>query len=151
MHSQDPGKHRAAHRMLPLHCLLGIVLAISSLAASHPAHAVTGECPIEGFESEKVEQAARNAASCQRSFELFRLCSSAAGSDVAVGAAVTKRCESEFLGGLSQTERQTYKRAQGRCARKYRHEAGTMYRSFEAFCGAKVAFTYAERAARQRP
>ena len=151
MHSQDPGKHRAALRSLPVHTLLGFALAISALGASHPARAGTGECPIEGFDSERIEQAARHAASCQQSFELFRLCSSTAGSDVAVGAAVTQRCESEFVKNLSKSEQQTYRRAQDRCARKYRHEAGIMYRSFEAFCGAKVASSYAKRAARKRP
>jgi hypothetical protein len=62
---------------------------------------------------------------------------------------VTERCEAEFLNHLGKSERQAYRRAQERCARKYRHELGTMYRSFEAFCGAEVALSYARRSARR--
>ena len=137
--------------------LLRVPMVIVSLivGGSHYAHSATGECPIEGFNSEKIEQSARDAPSCQRAFELFRLCNSGAGGDVGVGAAVTERCESEFIHTLSTTERQTYRGAQSRCARKYRQETGTMYRSFEAFCGAEVAFSFAkravQRAARKRP
>ena len=123
-----------------------VLVSIIVLITSQSAHSVTGECPIEGFNSEIIEQSARDAPSCQRAFELFRLCNSGAGGDVGVGAAVTERCESEFISTLSKIERQTYRGAQNRCARKYRHETGTMYRSFEAFCGAEVAFSYAKRA-----
>jgi hypothetical protein len=126
-----------------------VLLSIIVLATSQSAHAVTGECPIEGLNPEAIEQSARDAPSCQRAFELFRLCNSGAGGDVGVGEAVTKRCESEFINTLSKTERQTYRGAQNRCARKYRHETGTMYRSCEAFCGAEVAFSYAKRALRR--
>jgi hypothetical protein len=64
-------------------------------------------------------------------------------------AAGAERCEGEFLDRLTKAEKQVYRRAQQRCARKYRHEFGTMYRSFEAHCGAEVALSYAKRLRRR--
>ena len=51
-------------------CLLRLVplVLVSSIVvgAIQSAHAVTGECPIEGFNSEIIEQAARDAPPCPR-------------------------------------------------------------------------------------
>ncbi len=69
-------------------------------------------------------------------------CSKSANSvsgDVSLGAAVTKKCEGDILCKLSGAQKRVYDCEQKRCARKYQNTAGTMYRSFEAFCGAYAA------------
>ena len=108
------------------------------------------ECPIEDFSLDKIEDAARNAPSCDKSLEVFRLCGAGASSDVALGGIVTERCEADFLKRLSRRERRAYANAQNRCERKYRHETGSMYRSAEAYCVAELARTYARRLARRK-
>ena len=49
------------------------------------------------------------------------------------------------LSHLDAAQRRAYDREQKRCQRKYAHEDGTMYRSFEAFCGADVARNYSAK------
>ena len=133
--------------------LLGAVLLLAPGVSpmGGQALAATQDCPIQGFDLDKIEEAARNAPTCDRSLELFRLCGSGATSDVQLGAAVTERCEGDFLARLSKAQRTEYRRAQARCARKYARESGTMYRSFEAYCGAEVARSFARRFAKPRP
>lgn len=65
-----------------------------------------------------------------------------ASGDVSLGAAVTEKCEGDFLGKLSPKQKRVYNREQQSCARKYQKEDGSTYRSFEAFCGAYVARNY---------
>jgi hypothetical protein len=131
--------------------LLGAVLILAAGASPMgQAAAATQDCPIQDFDLDKIEEAARTAPTCDRSLELFRLCGSGATSDVQLGAAVTERCEGDFLARLSKAQQAEYRRAQSRCARKYAHETGTMYRSFEAFCAAEVARSFARRLAKPR-
>jgi hypothetical protein len=87
----------------------------------------------------------QDAPSCEKALDLFRACSLGAGGDVALGAIVVEKCEAGFLGRLTREQRRTYDREQKRCQNKYRRESGTMYRSFEAFCGAELARNYAHR------
>lgn len=104
------------------------------------------ECPLG--EDQTREDLLEAAPSCDSAMESFGACSYAASGDVALGAIVTEKCEADFLSRLSASQRRTYDQAQKRCARKYQRESGTMYRSFEAFCGAQVAQTYARRFAK---
>ena len=60
------------------------------------------------------------------------------------------KCEAEFVSKLSRGRLGEYRRAQSRCSRKYRHESGTMYRSFEAHCAAEVARSHAGRLPKTR-
>jgi len=125
------------------------VLAVL-VAAAHaaPKAKEAEECPIAGFDLDKIREAARTAPSCDKSLELFRVCASGASSDVALGGVVTEKCEADFLTRLSKRQRRDYDRAQERCANKYRNESGSMYRSFSAFCGAELARNYARRFAK---
>jgi hypothetical protein len=132
-------------RMVAAHVLRGLVALTFIVGVGSRTHAIAAECPVAGFDWEKIEEAARTAPSCERSFQTFASCSSGAGSDVGVGAVVTSRCEADFLAKLSSTQRRFYRTAQARCQRKYQQESGTMYRSFEAFCGAELARVYARR------
>jgi hypothetical protein len=134
-----------ARRMVVAHGLGGLVALSFIVGIGSRTHAVAAECPASDFDWEKIEEAARTAPSCERSFQLLARCSSGAGSDVGLGSVITNRCEVDFLTKLSSAQRQVYRSAQARCQRKYQQESGTMYRSFEAFCGAEIARSYARR------
>ena len=58
---------------------------------------------------------------------------------------MTEKCEGDFLSKLNAAQRRAYDREQKRCQRKYAHEDGTMYRSFEAFCGADLTRNYSAK------
>ncbi len=66
--------------------------------------------------------------------------------DVSLGAVVTEKCEGDFLSKLTAAQRRAYDGEQKRCSRRYLNQSGTMYRSFEAFCGAYVARNYSAKA-----
>src|SRR5262245_30195193 len=134
-----------AHRIV-----LSLAVLLLLAAGAQAAPKTEKECPIEDFSLEKIEEAARNAPSCDKSLEVFRLCGSSASSDVVLGGIVTYRWEAECLTRLSKLEHRAYTRDRQRCAGKFRNEAGTMSRSFEAFCAAALAGDYARRFARRR-
>jgi len=118
---------------------LGAFLVVLALSAPTAAE----NCPTRDFG--KVEEMLRKAPSCDRSYALFEACALGASGDVAFGAAVVERCEGDFLARLKPSQKRAYDREQKGCASKYAEKSGTMYRSFEAFCGAKVARKYARR------
>jgi hypothetical protein len=126
----------------------GILLA-AAFALAIPVVSVAAEgkpkedCPASGFDA--IEAAIRQAPSCRRAIALFEACEFGASGDVGLGAAATEKCERDFLSRLSAAQKRAYVRAQKFCARKYQNEDGTMYRSFEAFCGAYVARDYSAR------
>jgi hypothetical protein len=125
-----------------------IVLAfVAFFSVAVNAIAANGEekkgCPTR--ELKALEDLLRQAPSCQSAFALFEICEFGASGDVSLGAAVTEKCEGDFLSKLSTAQRRDYDRKQKRCARKYQNKAGTMYRSFEAFCGASLARDYSAK------
>jgi len=124
---------------------VAVLWLLAAGAHSAPKPPAPKECPIEDLSREAREDGLRGASSCNKSLELFELCSYGASGDVSLGAIVTAKCEGDFLARLSVKERRRYKQAQMRCARKYQHNPETMYRSFEAFCGAELARTYSRR------
>ena len=130
-------------------CLAAISL-LTGAARAAPKPAETQECPIEELTYEARETVIRSAPSCDRAMELFGLCSYQASRDIPLGAIVREKCEAGFLGRLNAAQRRTYQQGQNRCAHKYRHESGTMYRSFEALCGAQLARTYAHRFSKRK-
>ena len=121
---------------------LSLVAVAALLAAAAPSRA-TEECPASGLD--RIETVLREAPTCARAMALLRACALGASGDVVLGAAVTERCERDFLGKLTVPHRQAYERAKQRCAGKHRNQSGTMYRSLEAFCGAELAQSYARR------
>ena|SRR5688572_7609385 len=126
--------------------IVRVILVLAAVLAQPIAARAAGEdCPAE--DGTEIERLLAEASSCDRSMALFRICALGASGDMALGAIVRQRCEGEFLDELSRAERRRYDRWIRFCERKYRHEAGTMYRSFEAFCAATVAQAYARRAA----
>jgi hypothetical protein len=123
--------------------LAAVALAVSVNAAVAAGDAKTKECPVLGLDP--IADLIRQAPSCRRAMALFELCEFGTSGDIRLGAAVTRKCERDFLASLSAPQKRKYDGKQRRCARKYQHEDGTMYRSFEAFCGADVARDYSAR------
>ena len=125
-----------------------IVLAIVALLAIATA-AIAGndtskkECPTHDLIA--IESLLRQASSCQSAVALFEICEFGSSGDVSLGKAVTEKCEGDFLSKLSAAQKRVYSRKQTRCSRKYQSKPGTMYQSFEAFCGAYVARDYSAR------
>jgi hypothetical protein len=123
--------------------LAAVMLAISTAASAAKDKPKKEECPT--LDHQEIEDLLRKAPSCQRAGALFESCQFGASGDVSLGAIVTGKCEGDFLGKLDAAQRRAYDREQKRCQRKYAHEDGTMYRSFEAFCGADVARNYSAK------
>ena len=123
--------------------LAAVMLAISTAASAAKEKPKKEECPT--LDHQEIEDLLRKAPSCQRAGALFESCQFGTSGDVSLGAIVTEKCEGDFLGKLDAAQRRAYDREQKRCQRKYAHEDGTMYRSFEAFCGADVARNYSAK------
>ncbi len=123
----------------PLLVLFALLFLASPLAAA--------DCPVERS-GDAISEAIDKAPSCDAALKVFEACAYVASIDVQFGATVREKCEAAFLPKLSAAQRKTYDREQDACERKYIKQEGSMYRSFEAFCHAKLARTYAQRLAR---
>ena len=119
-----------------------VLAVILSLAA---ASARAENCPAKSTGMDDIIAAVNGATSCDRA----KACGYASSGDVQFASAVEKKCEGGFLNRLKAPEKQTYQREIDGCDRKYQDEDGSMYRSFAAFCRAKVAQRYAQKASRQ--
>lgn len=108
------------------------------------------ECPRPFSDREQITADLAAARSCTAAVDLFAACQGGASGDIEYGDIVVKRCERDFLGGLTPAKLRTYRDAHKQCGRKYAKQSGTMYRSFEAFCHAEVAQTFARRASPAR-
>jgi hypothetical protein len=124
-----------------------ILAPISLVAATTlTAAAATRDCPT--LDGDKILELLDQAPTCERSLALFEVCSYGASGDVRLSAVVIRKCEADFLTRLSKPQRQAYDHRRQQCERKYQNQSGTMYRSFEAFCSAKLARDYAQRFAK---
>lgn len=126
--------------------LLALAISVATSAASQPKKE---QCPTQDLDA--IETLIREAPSCLRAVAIFESCQFGAGGDVGLGAAVTEKCEGDFLSKLSAAQKRIYDRKQKRCLRKYQSKVGTMYRSFEAFCSAYVARDYSAKFLRATP
>ena len=113
------------------------------LVASLTGAQATEACPADGAEA--VVAALRQAPGCNRAMAIFEACQTGASGDVQFGAAVTQKCEADFLRHLGPPQKSAYQRDLRACDRKYSSESGSMYRSFEAFCRAGIARRYSRR------
>jgi hypothetical protein len=125
---------------------LFVVSAVLFIASG--AWAAAKDCPT--LEYEKIEKLLAAAPSCDQSMVLFNDCAFGSGGDVGLGAVVIKKCEGDFLANLSKAQRRVYDRKLKACTNKYANKSGTMSRSAEAFCAAKVAQAYAARAVKAK-
>ena len=123
-----------------------LICAVSLAAmAAVPAIALP-ECPTR--DGAEILDLLDQAPTCRESLALFEACAYGAGGDVGLSEVVIRKCEGDFLTGLSKSQRQVYDRQQKRCARKHQNQSGSMYRSFEAFCSANLAQDYSWRFAK---
>ena len=123
--------------------LLAAILSLAVAVGAPVAAVAAEECPtLDGAGRLELLE---HAPSCDRSLELFELCSYGASGDVGLSAVVIKKCEGGFLARLGAAQRRTYEREQQHCLHKYEKEEGTMYVSFSAFCAAELARSYAHR------
>ncbi len=137
--------------MLDRAVLVGCAAAlVVSVGAAATKQTEPKECPASEHTLEAVQAAVGAPVSCEASLQVFEACAYGASGDVSLGAIVVEKCEGDFLSKLSKAQRRAYDQEQRHCDRKYRNELGTMYRSFEAFCRAKVAQTYSRRALRSK-
>src|SRR5215475_1478843 len=129
---------------MPNRALLTIIAFAASISmAAAKNQKKKEECPTLNLG--EIEELVRKSPTCRRSVAVFELCEVGTSGDLRLGAAVTEKCEADFLGKLTAAQRRAYDSEQKRCAHKYQDKDGTMYRSFEAFCGAYVARGYSAR------
>jgi hypothetical protein len=117
---------------------------VLALAAIAPASAE--DCRTLG--GDEIVDLLERAPTCEKSLAQFEACSYASSADVGLSEVVIGKCEADFMTRLTAGERRSYRREQDRCSRKYANQSGSMYRSFEAFCRAKLAKSYAQRFAK---
>ena len=104
----------------------------------------TEDCPFPISDDEHINAALSSAATCHAAAELFSACASGAGEDVARAALVQRRCEKDFLKGLSSASKRSYKAELARCWQQGRKN-GSMYRAMAAGCAVSVAEDYSRR------
>ena len=119
-------------------------LAILCSIAAAPAYAAV--CLDKSMTIDEIAEAINKTPACERAMKLAQDCALGSGGDTQLGAAVEKKCESDFLSTLKPPQKAAYARELGVCDRKYRNQSGTMYVSFTAFCRAEVAQRYSRRA-----
>jgi hypothetical protein len=116
-----------------------ILAVIFSLSAGPALAAV---CLDKSMTRDEIVDAINATPGCEAAMKLFQDCEFSSSGDIALGAAVEKKCESDFLNRLKPRQKQAYRRETQVCDGKYRNESGTMYMSFTAFCRAEVAQHY---------
>jgi hypothetical protein len=125
-----------------------LVLAIVLSLNAGPARASI--CLGKSLSLDETVDAIKATSGCDSAMKLFEDCEYSASGDVSLGAAVEKKCEADFLSRLSAPQKKAYQSKLQRCVDKYRHEDGTMYRSFTAFRRAEVSQRYSRRARKVR-
>jgi hypothetical protein len=120
------------------------VLAVILSLGAGPALAVV--CLDKSMTLDEVVEVISAAPGCERAMKIFEDCELGTSGDIRMGAAVENKCEGDFLGKLKPPQKQAYQREMNVCDRKYRNESGTMYRSFTAFCRAKISQRYSGQA-----
>jgi hypothetical protein len=120
------------------------VLAVALSVAGTPARAMV--CMEKSMTLDEVVDTIGAQKGCESAMKVFQDCQLTASGDVQLGAAVEKKCEADFMPGLSTARKQAYQREMRVCDRKYRNKSGTMYLSFTAFCRAEIAQRYSQRA-----
>ena len=121
------------------------VVLLAALALAAPKPSDPKECPVTEHSLDAIEVAIEQAATCRQSMDIFQACAYVVSGDVPLGQAVIRKCEGDFVTKLDASRKRAYEQKIKRCWRKYRHELGTMYRSFEAMCAAAVAQDYSRR------
>jgi hypothetical protein len=130
----------SAMRFGPSAAVLAVILSLGG------GPALGAICLHKSMTREEIVDVINASPGCERAMKLFQDCEFSTSGDIALGAAVEKKCERNFLARLKAPQKRAYQREMGVCERKYLNESGTMYRSFTAFCRAEVAQRYSQRA-----
>jgi hypothetical protein len=120
------------------------VLAVICSVAAPPAFAAV--CMHKSMTRDEIAAAISTTRGCEKAMAIFKDCQLSTSGDIALGAAVEKKCEAGFLARLTAAKKIAYRREMGECDRKYANEDGTMYRSFTAFCRAEISQRYSRQA-----
>jgi len=137
-------RFRSCPAVLALAALALAVLAIIFALSSTRAFAFI--CLQKTMTLDEGVDAINATPGCDRAMKLFQDCSLGTSGDIRLGAAVEKKCESDFLTRLTAPRKNAYQREMEVCDRKYDGQSGTMYRSFTAFCRAEVSQRYSRQA-----
>lgn len=121
----------------------GALLLLLPMAVAAPK-AAKQECPT--LDKDEIEKLLKEAPSCDQSMKMFEVCSFGTSNDTDLGEIVSEKCEGDFVAKLSKAERKTYDGRRDQCQKKYANKSGSMYRSFSAFCAAKVSQDYSRKA-----
>ncbi len=124
--------------------------ALVILCSMTATPALAAVCLDKSMTIDEIVDAIDKTPACERAMKLAEDCSLGSGGDTELGAAVERKCESDFLSVLRAPQKAAYQRELGVCDRKYRNQSGTMYVSFTAFCRAGVAQRYSRRAKAKR-
>jgi hypothetical protein len=120
------------------------ILAAIVFVAGPPAFAAV--CMDKSMTRDEIAAAISTTHGCEKAMAIFKDCQMSTSGDIALGAAVEKKCEADFLPRLTAAKKTAYRREMGACDRKYANEDGTMYRSFTAFCRAEISQRYSRQA-----
>jgi hypothetical protein len=127
-------------------CLAALALAVLAIIfALSSTQAFAFICLDKSMTLDEGVDAISATPGCDRAMKLFQDCSLGTSGDIRLGAAVEKKCESDFLTRLTAPRKNAYQREMEVCDRKYHGQSGTMYRSFTAFCRAQVAQRYSRQ------
>lgn len=114
------------------------LMSICLLAAFWALPAAADDC--SDLEAQEAKVAA--AKNCGEAHRLYEACLWGSTADIQRGSMVKETCEKTFLPSLGGAQRKSYSRKLEACAKKYRNQSGTMYRSMEAVCAADAAHDY---------
>ena len=132
-------------RFGPTAAVLAVILSLGG------GPALGAVCLGKSMTRDEIVDAINATPGCERAMKLFQDCEFSTSGDIALGAAVEKKCEGDFLNRLKAPQKRAYTREMDACDRKYRNESGTMYRSFTAFCRAEVSQRFSQKALKAGP
>ena len=96
------------------------ILAVILSVGGGPAQAAV--CLGKSMTRDEIVDAINATPGCARAMKLFQDCEFSTSGDIALGAAVEKKCEGDFLARLKAPQKQAYAREMDACDRKYRNE-----------------------------
>jgi len=125
---------------------MALVAGMSLVVSLGAGPARAAVCRDTSMTLDEIVDAIRAIPGCGQAMKLFQDCEFGASGDVDLGAAVERKCERDFLAGLTAPRKTAYQRKMRVCDAKYRNQSGTIYLSFTAFCRAEAAQRYSRRA-----
>ncbi len=104
--------------------------------------AFASECPVQGFDADKIQTAIESANSCYSASDIAQSCAFGSAIDVQFAGAAVTICEKEIK-SITSAEKAVLDGLKSKCESKYENESGTMYRSAAAYCILNVSEGFA--------